>query len=165
MIAANAGRAIPPWVYAAAVAAVLVATFSAGWTANGWRWEARHATAEKAHADALAASQAEAMRLAAHLNRRVADIDATRTKDLLEARRETDALRADLDAGRRRLRLAATCPAPVPAAPVAAGLGDGGSPELTADARAAYLDLRAGIDTVTAQLLACQDYARAVGGE
>ncbi|KJS42727.1 MAG: hypothetical protein VR70_03770 [Rhodospirillaceae bacterium BRH_c57] len=157
------GRATPPWVYAVVVVAVLAATFAVGWTVNGWRWEARHATAERTHADALAASQAEAMRLAAHLNRRVAGIDAARTKDLMEARRETDALRADLDAGRRRLRLAATCPAPVPTAPGAAGLGNGGAPELTADARAAYLDLRAGIDTVTAQLLACQDYARAVG--
>jgi len=69
------GRATPPWVYAVVVVAVLAATFAVGWTVNGWRWEARHATAERTHADALAASQAEAMRLAAHLNRRVAGIE------------------------------------------------------------------------------------------
>lgn len=44
---------IPPWVKPAIAAVALVGAFSAGWTVNGWRWEAKQADALREQQEAF----------------------------------------------------------------------------------------------------------------
>lgn len=90
--------------------------------------------------------------------RDVAALDAKYTKELADAQAENDRLRADVVAGKRRLQIAATCSKD--GASVTAGLVDGSSPRLTADAELNYWRLRDGIATVTKQLTGLQAYVR-----
>lgn len=76
---------------------------------------------------------------------------------------QDNALRADVDAGRQRLHVAATCsPANggVIKGGTAARVGDGARAELDPAARSDYFALRAGIQRLTAQLAACQGLQR-----
>ena len=82
---------------------------------------------------------------------------------LRSAQIEDDGLRADVDAGRQRLRVQATCSAAgggVPPAGTAAGVDHGTRAELDPAARSDYFALRAGIQRLTAQLQACQTRLR-----
>lgn len=153
--------ALANWRLLAAVA-LAAGLFAAGWTLNGMRWSERVAQMQADHARAVAIANAEALQRTRETAAAVAAVDAARTAELQEARREVEDLRAAVDASRQRLRVAATCPARVPGDPAAAGLDDGAGPELTADARSAYFELRSGLATVTAQLSACQAYVRAI---
>lgn len=69
-------------------------------------------------------------------------IDLERTTELNHAITENQSLRRDVDAGLKRLRVKATCPAAVPADPGAGRLADAGAAELAADARRDYFTLR-----------------------
>ncbi|WP_313378018.1 lysis system i-spanin subunit Rz [Achromobacter insolitus] len=78
---------------------------------------------------------------------------------LRSAQIEDDGFRADVDAGRQRLHVAAACPAAsggVPRSGAGAGMGNGARAELDPAARSDYFALRAGIQRITAQLQACQ---------
>ena len=90
--------------------------------------------------------------------RDVAALDAKYTKELADAQAENDRLRADVVAGKRRLQIAATCSKD--GASATAGMVDGSSPRLTADAELNYWRLRDGIATVTKQLTGLQEYVR-----
>jgi prophage endopeptidase len=76
-------------------------------------------------------------------------------------------LRADVDSGKRRLRIAGTCTAPTSGgnmseAASTSSVGDAGAVELTATAGQAVFDIRAGIIADQAALKAAQDYIRNV---
>ncbi|WP_341914527.1 lysis system i-spanin subunit Rz [Ferrovibrio terrae] len=135
--------------------------FFAGWKAQGWRYEARLAAMDAAQADAHAEAQKLALRRLVAEQARYADIDNAKTKELTDARTEVDRLRNDVAAGRRRLQYA-TRPADhcQPGAAAAAGLDHARPAELTADARQAYFDLRAGIAERETMLSACQAILR-----
>ncbi|WP_175160970.1 lysis system i-spanin subunit Rz [Achromobacter aegrifaciens] len=95
----------------------------------------------------------------AAINERNAKAEWAAYGGLRSAQTEDDGLRADVDAGRQRLRVHATCAAAggaVPPAGAAARVGDGARPELDPAARSDYFALRAGIRQLTAQLQACQ---------
>lgn len=72
---------------------------------------------------------------------------------------ETSALERDVAAGKRRLLVAAKCPA-VPATGTVSGRAGEGTAELTADAAAAYWDLRRGLDRQFAELQFCRSELR-----
>lgn len=86
-------------------------------------------------------------------------IDQQRTEELSRAEDENERLRADVAAGRRRLSVRATCPA-VPTDTGAAGVDDGATVELAADARHDYYRLRAQIAADEQKLAGLQDYVR-----
>ena len=152
----------PSSLRAIAAIGVLVASFGSGWVVNGWRWEARERKIASEYATALQTAMIEARQREAESAERVAEIDAKRTKEVQDAQRANDRLRADVAAGARRLRVRAKCPAGVSAPPAASGVDSDPTAELSSSARQDYHALRAGIAQVTGQLLACQDYVRII---
>ncbi|MGA4634506.1 lysis system i-spanin subunit Rz [Pseudomonas solani] len=116
------------------VGACALAT-AAGAMVNGWRWEARLATANQVHADTLAEiDRATARKLQAqqerqaNLQRRLELTEQQHYQELAHAQENTDRLRADLAADRQRLlvkiRGSSGCSG-VPAAPSTSGVDDG----------------------------------------
>ncbi|OTA14169.1 peptidase [Xenorhabdus vietnamensis] len=68
------------------------------------------------------------------------ELDKTHTQELAHDKTEIDTLRADVAAGRRKLRIQAVCP--VPKTVTSVGVGDAGTPQLTEAARHDYYRLR-----------------------
>ena len=91
--------------------------------------------------------------------RDVAALDAKYTGELADAKATIDQLERDVATGKRRLRIAATCPG-VPKAASATGVDDAGAPELTPDARRNYFDHRDGIATADKMIRGMQDYIK-----
>lgn len=141
--------------------ALAAALFAAGWTAQGWRWQAKYADRESEHQAEVISAAALGQERERVLADAFALIDATHTKEREAARAENDRLRADVERGAVRLRVAARCPSVLSAPGIGAGLGDGAAAELAADARPDYFALRAGIVGQRTQLMACQDALRA----
>lgn len=88
-------------------------------------------------------------------------LDAEHTKELNNANQEIDRLRADVESGAKRLRVAATCKR-MPADASAARVDDDRAAELSADARSAYFAHRQQVTTMRLQLLGLQEYVRAI---
>lgn len=82
-----------------------------------------------------------------------AALDARYTKELADAQNQIDALERDVAAGRRRLYVNATCPAVVRKTTATPGVDDAPAATLTANAERDYWRLKAGIATVTKQVL------------
>lgn len=112
-----------------------------------------------------AVAEAEARR--AVLARHLVEIDSRHTKEMADAQANLDSLRADVAAGKRRLRVAAQCPAApgVPATPGSSSVDHASSPELGPDAIEAYWTLRRQHREVTERLLACQGILSAERGK
>lgn len=87
--------------------------------------------------------------------RAVAAIDEHRTKELNDAKNQIDDLRRAVDAGARKLQLAATC-----STTGAAGVADATGPRLTDAAERDYFRLRERIETARSQIAGLQDYIR-----
>ncbi|MGB3808636.1 MAG: lysis system i-spanin subunit Rz [Parvibaculum sp.] len=82
-------------------------------------------------------------------------------KEIQDAKLVEDKLRADVDSGARKLRIAVAA-ASLPGHPGTTSGSDDNTVELAASARSAYYDLRAEINQDQATINACQAYARAV---
>ncbi|EFB2825392.1 lysis protein [Escherichia sp. 93.0816] len=91
--------------------------------------------------------------------RNVAELDARYTKELADANATIESLRADVSAGRKRLRFNAVCP-DMHKITAASGVDDGTSPRLTDTAQRDYFVLRERIETTTNQLNGLQEYVR-----
>ncbi|WP_262825288.1 lysis protein [Serratia ureilytica] len=89
--------------------------------------------------------------------RAVAAIDEHRTQELNDAKNQIDALRRTVDAGARKLQLAATC-----TTTGATGVANAASPRLTDAAERDYFRLRERIETARSQIAGLQDYIRQV---
>lgn len=166
-VAAKFGQALIGWKGCAAALAVgAIVAGGAAWNVQGWRFGAQIAAMKADQAVRVAESQRQAREI---LERRVAEVDQINERNakaewaayggMRNAQVQDDGLRADVDAGRQRLHVAATCPASssgVPKAGAGAHVGDGARAELDPAARSDYFALRAGIQRVTAQLAACQ---------
>ncbi|WP_238085255.1 lysis protein [Pseudescherichia vulneris] len=90
--------------------------------------------------------------------RDVAALDAKYTGELADAQETIDQLERDVAAGRKRLRLNATCTANGTAS--ATSMDDGSGPRLTDAAERDYYTLRRRIETITSQLTGLQAYVR-----
>ena len=86
-------------------------------------------------------------------------IDLQRTQELNHERAENDALRLDVAAGRKRLRVTATCCASMSTSTGASGLADAAAAELTADARPDYFTLVDQLALSKQMILGLQDHA------
>lgn len=134
-----------------------------------WRLDSVSADRDTAVATAKTQTAAvdslrETLRLGRELLTELEQLDTTNTQELNDALDENKQLRADVAAGRQRLRLAATCAAPttVPADPGAAGVADAGTPELTADAGQDYFTLLDQLALTRQMLIGLQAYVRNV---
>lgn len=90
--------------------------------------------------------------------RDVAALDAKYTGELVNAQATIDQLERDVAAGKRRMRVAATCPADGTTS--TGGVGDATSPRLTDAAQQDYFTLRERIVTVTKQVGYLQAYIK-----
>lgn len=151
--------------YAAAFAVGGLIAGGAAWKAQGWRYGAEIAETKADESARVAESQRQARE---SLERRLAEVGQINERNakaewaayggMRNAQVQDDGLRADVDAGRQWLHVAATCPAAssgVPQTGTATRVGDGARAELDPAARSDYFALRAGIKRVTAQLEAC----------
>ncbi|PHM52824.1 lysis protein [Xenorhabdus sp. KK7.4] len=86
------------------------------------------------------------------------ELDSKHTQELANAKTEIDTLRADVAAGRRKLRIQATCP--VREATSSGSVGTPTSVELTGETGSTVLDIREGIINDRAKLSYLQEYIR-----
>lgn len=89
----------------------------------------------------------------------VAALDAKYTQELRNAQDTIDQLRADIDAGTKRLSVRAKC---VSKATGTGGVGDAGTAELDAAARQDYYRLREQMSLADKQIRYLQDYIRSI---
>ncbi|EBG1775198.1 lysis protein [Salmonella enterica] len=87
-----------------------------------------------------------------------AALDAKYTKELADAKAESEALLADLAAGRRRLQLHAVCMPATAGNTASTGATDATAARLTPDAERDYQRLRTEARAVTAQVNDLQQY-------
>ncbi|MGK3655559.1 lysis protein, partial [Escherichia coli] len=92
--------------------------------------------------------------------RDVAALDARYSRELADARAENETLRADVAAGRKRLRINATCPGSVREAPATSGVDNATGPQLADTVTRDYFTLRERLMTMHKQLEGAQDYIR-----
>lgn len=104
----------------------------------------------------------EAARISGEMLAARDEIDHQRTQELSNALNQNDSLRRDVDDGRQRLRLAATCSTPKPAQAGAGSVADAGTAELTADARSDYFTLRDQLALSRQMILGLQDHVRRI---
>lgn len=88
------------------------------------------------------------------------DLDKKHTQELNDARTANQALRRAVDDRDQRLLVKATCAASVPATTGAAGLANGATAELAADARSDYFTLRDQLAVSRQMILGLQDHVR-----
>ncbi|MDE9456114.1 lysis protein [Xenorhabdus bovienii] len=88
----------------------------------------------------------------------LAELDAKHLQELTNAKTEIDTLRADIAAGRRKLRVQAICP--VPETTSSRSVGDAGTPQLTEAARQDYYDLLRMMAENERQTKYLQDYVK-----
>ncbi len=91
--------------------------------------------------------------------RDVAALDAKYSRELADARAENETLRADVAAGRKRLRINATCPGSVKP-PTTSGVDNATGPRLADAAERDYFILRERLMTMQKQLEGAQLYIR-----
>ena len=92
--------------------------------------------------------------------RDVAALDARYSRELADARAENETLRADVAAGRKRLRINATCSGTVREATGTSGVDNATGPRLADTAERDYFILRERLMTMQKQLEGAQDYIR-----
>ena len=92
--------------------------------------------------------------------RDVAALDAKYTKELADAKAENETLRADVAAGRKRLRINATCPGTVREATGTSGVDNATGPQLADTVTRDYFTLRERLMTMQKQLEGAQEYIR-----
>lgn len=92
--------------------------------------------------------------------RDVAALDARYTKELADARAENETLRADVAAGRKRLRVNATRPGTVREATGTSSVDNATGPRLADTAERDYFILRERLMTMQKQLEGAQEYIR-----
>ncbi|EHV2853813.1 lysis protein [Escherichia coli] len=92
--------------------------------------------------------------------RDVAALDARYSRELADARAENETLRADVAAGRKRLRINATCPGTVREATGTSGVDNATGPRLADTAERDYFILRERLMTMQKQVEGAQDYIR-----
>ncbi|SQR36368.1 lysis protein [Escherichia coli] len=130
------------------------------WAVNHYR---DNAIAYKEQRDNKASELEKANATIADMQQRqrdVAAIDAKYTKELADAKTENETLRADVAAGRKRLRVNASCSAAVREATGPTSMDNATSPRLADAAERDYFTLRERLMTMQKQLEGAQEYIR-----
>ena len=142
---------------------ILVLTSLLAWCAFDWVADQRDdARRERDSAQSEVSGLREAARISGEMLATRDQVDQKNTEELNHARAENDALRRDVDDGRQRLRIRATCSPAVPATAGGARLADAGTAELAADARPDYFTLVGQLALTRQMVLGLQEYIRDV---
>ena len=148
-----------PWLILGAVGVTLSLIAGAFFYSQHVTNTARDAEALTAQLEATEKARATEQDWQAKLNASQAAL----TKERQDALKRESSLRADIDTGARKLRIAITKQR-VSSDPGGTSGSDDTTAELAPSARAAYHDLRAAIIADTQTINACQGYVRAIGG-
>lgn len=137
---------------------LFVAVIAASFTAD--HWHSSYTRAEKARKEAVALADVRQQTIddMTQRQRQNAALDAKYTKELADAKAESEKLRADLVAGRRRLQLHAVCMPATAGNTAATGTTDAATARLTPDAERNYQRLRTEASAITAQVNGLQQY-------
>ena len=130
------------------------------WAVNHYR---DNAIAYKEQRDKKVSELKQAIATIADMQQRqrdVAALDAKYSRELANAKAENETLRADVAAGRKRLRINATCPGTVREATGTSGVDNATSPRLADTAERDYFTLRERLMTMQKQLEGAQLYIR-----
>lgn len=142
---------------------ILVLTSLLAWCAFDWVADQRDdARRERDSAQSEVSGLREAARISGE---QLADrdrLDQKNTEELNLANAQIEALRRDVDDGRKRLSVRATCKPAVPSTTGAAGVADAGTAELAADARSDYFTLVGQLALSKQMILGLQDNTRQV---
>jgi prophage endopeptidase len=133
------------------IAVVTAILFSLCWAVDHYRSNAMLYKSQRDKALVIIADMQNRQRDAAAL-------DAKYTGELADAKRTIEDLQRDVDSGKRRLQLNATCSKGDSTEP--GGLGDASTARPTDSAERDYFTLRQRIETVTGQVNYLQDYIR-----
>ncbi|CAM4340739.1 TPA: lysis protein [Escherichia coli] len=146
---------------AAIIYALVICTIVClSWAVNHYR---DNAIAYKEQRDKKVSELKQANATIADMQQRqrdVAALDAKYSRELADARAENETLRADVAAGRKRLRINATCPGTVREATGTSGVDNATSPRLADTAERDYFTLRERLMTMQMQLEGAQEYIR-----
>ena len=146
---------------AAIIYALVICTIVClSWAVNHYR---DNAIAYKEQRDKKVSELKQANATIADMQQRqrdVAALDAKYSRELADARAENETLRADVAAGRKRLRINATCPGPVREATGTARVDNATGPQLADTAERDYFILRERLMTMQKQLEGAQEYIR-----
>lgn len=137
-----------PWVRLAAVGAVAVGLFGAGWAVNGWRLASQIAALKQKSAEQIAANHRLEAMWSAHVIKLGDEANAEAERLRAALARAAAAGRSLLDAGSRHAAAAASAP---------------GTSEAAAAAIALHAELRRRADEAAGILAAHADAARAAG--
>ncbi|EAW1193784.1 lysis protein [Salmonella enterica] len=141
-----------------AIVSLLIVAAALAWTADHYHGNAVKYKDQRdtvTHKLALANETIDDMQVRQRDN---AALDAKYTKELADAKAESEALRADLAAGRRRLQLHAVCMPATAGNTASTGATDATAARLTPDAERDYQRLRTEARAVTAQVNDLQQY-------
>ncbi len=146
---------------AAIIYALVICTIVClSWAVNHYR---DNAIAYKEQRDKKVSELKQANATIADMQQRqrdVAALDAKYSRELADARAENETLRADVAAGRKRLRINATCPGTVREATGTSGVDNATSPRLADTAERDYFTLRERLMLMQKQLEVAQEYIR-----
>ena len=144
---------------AAIIYALVICTIVClSWAVNHYR---DNAIAYKEQRDKKVSELKQANATIADMQQRqrdVAALDAKYSRELADARAENETLRADVAAGRKRLRINATCSGTVREATGTSGVDNAASPRLADTAEQDYFTLRERLITMQKQLEGTQKY-------
>lgn len=149
-----------PWVILGAVGVALSLTVGAYFYGCHVTNTARDAEALTAQLEATEAARVKEQRWQAKLNASQAEL----AKERQDAQNRESSLRADIDTGARKLRIA-IAKQHLSGDPESAPGSDDATAELAPEARRNYYDFRAAIITTEAALKSCQGYVRAIGAD
>ena len=130
------------------------------WAVNHYR---DNAIAYKEQRDKKVSELKQAIATIADMQQRqrdVAALDAKYSRELANAQAENETLRADVAAGRKRLRVNATCPGTVREATGTSSVDNATGPRLADTAERDYFTLRERLMTMQKQLEGAQEYIR-----
>ena len=146
---------------AAIIYALVICTIVClSWAVNHYR---DNAIAYKEQRDKKVSELKQANATIADMQQRqrdVAALDAKYSRELADARAENETLRADVAAGRRSLRINATCPGPVREATGTSRVDNATGPRLADTAERDYFTLRERLMLMQKQLEVAQEYIR-----
>ena len=104
----------------------------------------------------------EAARISGEMLAARDQVDQENTQELNDANTQIDARRRDVDDGRQRLLIRATCSPAVPTATGAASVADAVTAELATDAQPDYFTIQGQLALSRQMILGLQDYTRKV---
>lgn len=132
----------------------------AGWTAQGWRMDAKLDAEHAQYAKLLAQERDSALTKQLTLGAEIAKIDEQREREKANADKQIKTLRSQLDSGAVSLHFNAACPAGVSTDAAATGGADAAGPRLDRSAESAYLTLVGRIHQAERMIGGLQAYAK-----